>query len=76
MSIEIKDEFDFDDLRRRCWGQALDTLEDIYNADKEDELMGLLLDMYFDTIPTMTEVNDFLAYEWEYICKTLDIEYK
>lgn len=63
--IEVKREMDFDDLMYYCWGQALTILREIYDKDKEDDLMELL-EMYFgDEIPSLTEINDYLAYEWE-----------
>lgn len=63
--IEVKREMDFGDLLEYCWGQALTILREIYDKDKEDDLMELL-EMYFgDEIPSLTEINDYLAYEWE-----------
>ncbi len=63
--MEIKQDMDFDDLRKNCWGQAVDILEEISDADKEDALMSYLEDIYYDDIPTLTEINDLLAYDWE-----------
>lgn len=71
--MEIKDTFSFSDLHDRCWSGAIDTLITVYNNGKEDELMSLL-EMEFEyDIPTLTEVNDFLWFEDEYIFEQLGI---
>lgn len=63
--MEIKQDMDFNDLRNNCWGQATKILEEISDADKEDALMSYLEEIFYDDIPTLTEVNDVLAYDWE-----------
>jgi len=63
--MEIKQDMDFRDLENNCWGQATKILEEISDADKEDELMNYLEDIFSGDIPTLTEVNDVLAYDWE-----------
>ena len=63
--MEIKQDMDFNDLRNNCWGQATKILEEISDADKEDALMSYLEDIFSGDIPTLTEVNDVLAYDWE-----------
>lgn len=63
--MEIKQDMDFRDLERECWGQATKILEEISDADKEDALMSYLEEIFYDDIPTLTEVNDVLAYDWE-----------
>ena len=63
--MEVKQDMDFDDLRKNCWGQAVDILDEIEKADKENALMSYLEDIYYDDIPTLTEINDLLAYDWE-----------
>lgn len=71
--MEIKMDFDFRRLQDNCWSGAVDTLITVYNNDKEDELMSLLeMEFEFD-IPTLTEVNDFLWFEDEYIFEQLGI---
>lgn len=72
MYIEIRDELDFNDLYNAVWGQACEIMETIEKNDKEDELMNLILESFSD-VPTLTEINDFLAYEWEFIFKELCI---
>lgn len=64
--MEIKQDMDFRDLENNCWGQATKILKEISDADKEDALMDYLENIFGD-IPTLTEVNDYLAYDWEQI---------
>ena len=68
----IKKDLDFEDLRDECWSGAVDTIETIEDKGKENELMELL-ENYFDDTPTMTEVNDLLWFESEYIFDELGI---
>lgn len=65
---------DFRTLKNNSWSGALDTLKDIEEADKEDELMYLLEEIFTDTIPTETEVNDFLWFERDYIYESLGLD--
>lgn len=65
---------DFRTLKNNSWSGALDTLKDIEEADKEDELMYLLEDIFYDTTPTETEVNDFLWFERDYIYESLGLD--
>ena len=73
VKIEIDD---FRTLKNNSWSGALDTLKDIEEADKEDELMYLLEEVVFaDATPTETEVNDFLWHDRDYIYESLEIEF-
>lgn len=76
LTIEIKEELDFDDIRDRAWGQAIDNLEIIIEHDKEEEFMSYIISCYEygNERPTMTEINDLLAYDWEYLFEILEIE--
>ena len=68
---------DFNALEYLVWGQAVKILEEIYNADKEDELMEHLA-MVFDIDcdpPTLTEINDYISYDWEEIYDAIGIDY-
>ena len=72
-TIEVKSTFDFDDLMKHCWSGAIDTLNTIRENDKEDELMSFLsMDIFSDT-PDLTEVNDLLWFEDEWIFEELGI---
>ena len=70
----VKIEMDYRTLKNNSWSGALDTLKDIEEADKEDELMYLLEEIFADTIPTETEVNDFLWFERDYIYESLGLD--
>jgi hypothetical protein len=70
--IEIKIEIeDIYDLKNKCWGQASSILDEIDDADLGDDLMSHLEDVFFDQQPTMTELNDYIAYDWEYIYEAI-----
>lgn len=72
----IKEEYNFTDLMDKCWCGAEDTLKVVQDNNKEEELFNLLYEefnVYFGGIPTITEINDFLRFEWEYIFKRLEI---
>ena len=71
--MEVKEDLDFSDLEERCWGQATDILKEISDADKEDELMSYLEEIFYGDMPTLTEVNDVLAYDWENIYESIGI---
>lgn len=69
----IKKDFGFEELKDSSWSGAVDTLEDIEKADKEEELMELLEQVFFDEIPTDTEVNDYLWFERDEIYSNLGL---
>lgn len=72
----IKQDMNFNDLMNNCWSGAVDTLKTIEEHDKEDELMAHLeeiFESYFDNVPTMTEVNDYLWFDSERIFEFLEI---
>ena len=66
-------EIDFNDLQNMVWSGAETTVENIANANMEDELMGLLEEMFLENVPTETEINDFLWFDSEYIYETLGL---
>lgn len=69
----IKKDFGFEELKDNSWSGAVDTLEDIEKADKEEELMELLEQVFFDEIPTDTEINDYLWFERDEIYSNLGL---
>lgn len=70
----VKIEMDYRTLKYNSWSGALDTLKDIEEADKEDELMDFLEEIFNGEIPTETEVNDFLWFERDYIYESLGLD--
>ena len=71
--MEIKKDYDFEDLKRNSWSGAINTLEKIEENEKEEELMQLL-EYTFEDVPTETEVNDFLWFDDDFIFEELGIE--
>ena len=64
---------DFGWLESNCWSGAIDTLNVISTEGKEDEFMDFLEDVFYNESPTMTELNDFIWFEDEYIFEALGI---
>ena len=75
-TMVVKRELDFSDLQRECWSGAVDTLQTIWEHDKEDEFMNFLEGYFADCneVPTMTEVNDLLWFEDEWIFEQIDLD--
>ena len=71
--LEVKQEVNFEDLKNNCWSGALNTLSTIEEEGKEGELMNHLEDIFYDSTPTMTELNDYLWFEDESIYDALGI---
>lgn len=73
--MEVKKEIsNFWELKDNSWSGALDTLKDIERADKEDNLMQLLEEVFADReTPTETEVNDFLWFDREFIYENVGL---
>ena len=69
----IKKEYNFSDLMNDCWSGAIDTLKTIEERNKEDELMAHLENQWLDEVPTMTQINDYLWFEDEFIFQCLGI---
>ena len=70
----IKKEYDFADLKNNSWSGALNTLKTIEEAGKEEELMILLEDIFYEETPKETKVNDFLWFDDDYIYESLGIK--
>lgn len=71
----VKEELSFEDLKKRCWSGAIDTLQKIEEEgeEKQEQLMNLLQEEFSNT-PSITEVNDLLWFEDDYIFESLGIE--
>lgn len=72
MEITIKQTLSFFDLTNQCWCQALDTLQTIEDYSKEDELMELLSDIITEDT-TLTDINDILRFDSEWVLEQLGI---
>lgn len=72
--MEIRKEINgFYELADMVWSGAVDTLEDIQNANKENEFMDLIEMVFCDDVPTDTEVNDFIWFERDYIYENIGL---
>lgn len=72
--MEIRKEINgFYELADMVWSGAIDTLEDIQNANKENEFMDFLEMVFCDDVPTDTNVNDFIWFEREYIYENIGL---
>lgn len=73
--MEIKKEYnDFYEIEEMVWSGAVDTLNSIVEADKEDEFMQLLESVFYGDTPTETEVNDFIWFETDFIFGNLGLD--
>ena len=67
----------FADLRDRVWAGAVHTLEAIAKAGLEKEFMAWLSDFeeeIFDRTPTITEINDFLWFDSDYVFESFGLD--
>lgn len=72
--MEIRKEINgFYELADMVWSGAIDTLEDIQNANKENEFMDFLEMVFCDDVPTDTNVNDFIWFERDYIYENIGL---
>ena len=65
--MEIRMEIGINELYDMSWSGGRDTLDDIFEHDREEELMNLLEEVFCDEVPSDTEVNDFLWFERDMI---------
>ena len=68
--LKVIDEYDFDTLYNNSWGQAVSILNEIDKADKSEDLMDFLEDLYPDGVDGI-ELNDLISYDWEWIYKNI-----
>ena len=61
----------FHELADMVWSGAVDTIADIQNANKEDEFMIFLEGVFYDEVPTDTEVNNFIWHDRDYIYENI-----
>ena len=70
----IKEIDSFNDLMENSWSGAIHTLQDIENANLEEEFMENLENIYFlGETPTDTELNDFIWFERDTIYSDLGL---
>ena len=64
--ITVKQEMDFDDIRKSAWGQSVAVLDENEKEGMQEELMTYLEDIFNEGVDR-TELNDLLAYDWEWV---------
>lgn len=80
MYINVKREMDFSDFERECWSGAEFTLARIAEEGKEEALIDLLNECFYcdnnsiDNAPTLTEINDLLRFDSEWVLEQLNID--
>ena len=55
------------------WSGAQDTIAKIKYYDKMEELQSYLEELFYDTTPTATQINDAVWFNRDEIYKALDI---
>ena len=60
MQVEINS---FDELMEHSWSGALDNLKMIDKYDLGEEFMSYLEEMFYDSTPTDTEINDTIWFD-------------
>ena len=68
--LKVIDEYDFDTLYNNSWGQSVSILNEIDKADKSEDLMDFLEDLYPDGVDGI-ELNDLISYDWEWLYKNI-----
>ncbi len=72
--MEIKKDYSVYQLYCEAWSGAEEILSTIMDYEKEDEFLALFEEVFYDDIPSLTEVNDWLRFDWEDIFNYLGIE--
>ena len=72
--MEIKQDVTLMNLADMLWSGGADTMQEILDLDKGDELMDFLEEMYMDNIPDLTDINDLLWFERNYVLESLGVE--
>lgn len=73
ITVRTERDLDFYDLLDVCWSGALQTLKDVEDAGKEEELMDLLAEVFPEYVND-TALNDYLWFEDTAIYEALGID--
>ena len=72
--MEIRKEINgFYELADMVWSGAVDTITYIQNANKENEFMDLIENVFCNELPTDTEINDFIWFERDFIYENIGL---
>lgn len=77
MTIITRNEYDKNDFYRlydNSWSGAKDTLDDIKNADLEEEFMDYLEGLFGDEEVEDTTLNDYIWFERDEIYEALGLD--
>ena len=77
MTIITRNEYDNKDFSRlydNSWSGALQTLDDIANADLEEEFMDYLEGLFGDEEVEETTLNDYIWFERDEIYEALGLD--
>ena len=78
MYINIRKEMAFSDFERECYSGAEFTLARIAEEGKEEDFINWLNSYYYDSsvdyAPTLTEINDLLRFDPDWVLEQLDID--
>ena len=54
---------DFDAIAKMAWAGAADICQEIIEQGRETEAMCLIEDVFFEEVPTETQLNDFIWFQ-------------
>lgn len=54
---------DFNEVAKMAWSGAVQVCQEIINQDRETEAMCLIEDIFAESMPSDTELNDFIWFE-------------
>lgn len=73
--ITVRKEYEFENIRdilEQSWSGAKDTLEEVIEQGRENEAMQIIEDAFFESTPTLTQLNDFIWFELAEIMNLYD----
>lgn len=73
--ITVRKEYEFENIRdilENSWDGAKDTLEEVIEQGRENEAMQIIEDAFFESTPTLTQLNDFIWFELPEIMNLYD----
>ena len=53
----------FGEIAEMAWSGAFQVCQEIIMQDREEEAMALIEEIFFDSVPSATELNDFIWFE-------------
>ena len=53
----------FETIMNNSWSGAKEVCREIYRQHKSGEAMSIIEEIFYDTTPTITQLNDFIWFE-------------